>query len=94
MQSEDSVDKVHGRDGLTARKPNPLDLSASVNSTDTADTGSQGDDSTPRANQGSFDYFAAATSQSAQVLTLTVSPECTCATPSLHDRFHPQTDIF
>ena len=80
QRSQDSVDQVDNahRQGYPGRNlPNSLDLTASMNSnatatsgtTESTETGSQGGEGAiPKTNRNSFDYYAAATSQSPQVL--------------------------
>ena len=75
----DQVDNTR-RQSFSGRKPpNNLDLTASMNSNTTAassttestETGSRmGDGAVSQSNRNTFDYYAAATSQSSQVLML------------------------
>ena len=82
QQSQGSVDQVDNARTQNVpghAPPNNLDLTSRMNSNVTATTNATesaapltqpGDGEAPQSNRGSFDYYAAATSQSSQVLML------------------------
>ena len=86
----DQVDNARKQSFPGHRPPNNLDLTASMNSnitatsstTESTETGSRmGDGAVSQSNRSSFDYYAAATSQSSQVLML-------CRICSLNTEYH------